>query len=335
MSYRFLVENGIANGLFPGIELIAGNRDKVLFHEVFGSSGREDGSRWKKDSLVDIASVTKVFTAAAVMKCSDEKLIDIDKPLEYYLSAAKVWKGLTLRHLASHYSGFDNTKIFFPALLNGADIADVIFQEKPASPPGSSFCYACINLVLLGLVVEKVTGQGLGEFCSEYIFTPLKMKRTQFGPVDKKLPDVVRMINIEECEISDGMARAARRPIGNAGIFSTSSELSKFCRMLLNEGVLDNVKVLGSGAVQSFETRINPPDGARARSFCWDMGRDLRPEGMSERTFYHSGWTGQTVFVDPGKSIFVCVLSNRRGDHATCKQLRTDIASELCREFLL
>jgi len=333
MNYRSLIETGIENNLFPGMEIIAGDREKIIVHEVYGSSGREDGSEWKMNALVDIASVTKVFTASAVAKCRDEKLVDIEKPLEYYLPGASVWPGITLKHLASHYSGFDNTKIFFPALQRGEDIADVIFMEKPASSPGRSFCYACINLVLLGLVVEKVSGKGLGSFCEEFIFGPLKMERTQFGPAAKDLPDAVRMINIEECEISDGMARAARRPIGNAGIFSTATDLSRFCRMLLNSGELEDAGILSPGAVQLFETRINPRDG-RDRSFCWDMGGDLRPEGMSERTFYHSGWTGQTIFVDPGKGIFICVLSNRRGDHGTCKQLRSDIASALCRKFL-
>ncbi|MFA6716320.1 MAG: serine hydrolase domain-containing protein [Victivallaceae bacterium] len=327
-SYKSLIENNIACGMFYGMEITAGNKKNVFIHEAFGSS--RPGTPWELDSIVDMASVTKVAaTCSAVMKCVEQGLIDIQAPLKTYLPDARYAGEISLTELATHTSGFENGKQYLHLLRDKhVDIVSAVLAEKPVHPPGNRFCYACINMILLGFAVEAVTHCRLDEFCHRFIFSPLGMNNTKFGPPTHSDQRLVKMTDADLGQISDETARYAGRPIGNAGLFSTASDLAKFCRMLLCNGQLKDRMFFTSKTVRLFSKKLTAkhlPD----RSFGWYLEPDYRPVNLSDKTFYHSGWTGQSIFVDPERDLFVIVLSNRRNYPGEPRLIRTRIVDKL------
>lgn len=328
---RDLMREGAAAGLWLGAEVAAGDKDGVLIHDASGMSRLHPAVEWKPGSIVDMASVTKaVATSSAVAKCIETGLMDLDRPLGSLLPEVSPEAGaIPLRSLATHSSGFDNSKGYFKQMEgNYWSIVEGALKERPVRKPGEGYLYACINLILLGLAVEAVSKLRLDVFCEQEIFAPLGMSDTCFGPLDRRDPRLVKMKDVDAGFISDEPARFAGRPIGNAGLFSTAPDLSRYCRMILNGGELDGRRVLASGSPALFERNLNP-EGLRPRSLGWDKGPDLLPRGMSERAFYHNGWTGQSVFIDPGTGLFATVLTNRMGPNEESKAARTEIASAL------
>jgi serine-type D-Ala-D-Ala carboxypeptidase len=178
---------------------------------------------------------------------------------------------------------------------------------SPRDVPGPGYQYSCLNFILLGLLVEDVTQQPLAAFCEDRIFGPLEMGDTRFGPVPAS-EEVVAMGGTVG-QISDAQARLAGKPVGNAGLFSTAPDLARFCQMMLGEGKLGDSRVLSKSIVQKI-TR----DSSAAqvgRGFGWDLRPEGRPRGLSGTTYYHTGWTGQSMWIDPGLELYVIVLTNR------------------------
>ncbi len=312
----------VASGTAAGLELL------------WAGGMAAAGQPMRTDSIFDVASVTKaVATATACGICIDRGLLDPDAPARLYLPelGQLPHHPIRVRDLACHCSGYDNRK--FDALPPDRMLA-AIAQTPPQRPPGTSHVYACRNYILLGLIAEAVAQTPLARICRDGIFDPLAMRDTAFGPIDAKLERVVPS-ETDAGIISDPQARNAPRPVGNAGLFSTAADLAVFCRMILGGGRLGDARVLGEQAIAWLTRPINPP-GMPAWSFGWDMqpcGECLhRPARVSPSAIGHSGWTGQSVWIDPAAGSFAIVLTNRTyrpqcGDnYQASKRLRARLA---------
>lgn len=324
-AVRAMLERDVADGLVRGAVFATADG---IGPEAVGE--RRPGVPMRPDSLFDIASVTKAFTATAAAILVADGRLDPDAPFTDYLPEyvlAREGCAITVRDLAAHVSGFDGGE----AAKKGLDTPDVFRQamrKRPARPRGERFEYACYNLVLLGFVVERVSGRRLDAFCRDRVFAPLDLRRTYWGPVADD-GNVVPAIGAPAVgAISDWVARGAGVPLGNAGVFSTAGDLARFARDLLaRRAFRPEVYDLLFGV--AFEK------GGARRSFGFDMSAKLRPAGLSDRTVYHSGWTGQTVCIDPGTGFGGVILTARFGDYARAKTRRRDALAALaaCRRL--
>lgn len=311
---RAMLEQDRADGLVRGaVFATAGG----IGPEAVGE--RRPGVPMRTDSLFDIASVSKTFTATAAAMLVADGQIDPDAPFTKYLPEhvlARENCAITVRDLAAHVGGFDGGN----ASKAGVDTPDYFNQamrKRPVRPRGERFEYACYNLVLIGFIVERLSGLRLDAFCRDRIFAPLGMSRTQWGPVADD-GNVVQVLGAPTIgAISDWMARGAGAPLGNAGVFSTADDLVRFVRDLLTRRTF-------RPAVYDLLFGIAFEKGGARRSFGFDMSADLRPAGLSDRTIYHSGWTGQTLCIDPETGFGGVLLTARCGDHARAKVRRRD-----------
>ena len=307
-----VVAAGIAEGYCQGAVVLVGTRDAVLLHEAFGHARVEPKLiAMRKDSLFDLASVTKVAAATtACAVCVDQGLLDLDRPLREYLPemSGKGIEQVTLRQLGAHTSGLNNRK--FTPQYQGEAMIRAMLAASPCREPGSRYEYSCLNFILLGLVVERVSGKPLDLFCREHIFRPLGMTDTCFGPVPNS-PRLVGNSVKEPGQISDAQARLAARPVGNAGLFSTAADLARFCRMMLHNGQGGDRRILSREVIADMTRRS--PAAASARGFGWDLEPAGRPKALSDATYYHTGWTGQSMWIDPESDRCAIVLTNR--DH--------------------
>lgn len=330
----------VADGLLHGVVAALGTADSLSMLTAMGDAAvAPERIPMRADAIFDLASVTKaVATASACGICIDEGLIDPAAPATDYLPELGTFGGVSARvhQLATHSSGFDNRK--FDKLDPEAMLAAMV--TTPAQwAPGERFEYSCRNYVVLGLLVERVTGEGLGAFCQRRLFGPLGMTDTSFGPLHQVDARVVPT-SVPPGIISDEQARHAGRPIGNAGLFSTAENLWRFCRMILNNGWRGDRRILGERALAWLLRPCSPP-GLPKRTFGWDMrGQEespCRPALASPTAVGHSGWSGQSVWIDPEQGFCTMVLTNRThclktaNNYLASKQFRSNIAAAMIR----
>ena len=274
-------------------------------------------------SRFDIASCGKTFTAACVALLSLEGKIDLDAPFTEYLPEHCLGKScpITVRDLAMHVSGFDNSKPYSSsdpeAFLKG------IYDKRPVWPRQTHYEYACSNFIMLGFIAEHVTGKPLEAIARERIWQPLAMTHTCWsepgsGPheVEHWFPNRPAGVhNDEEC-------RKAGQPIGSGSCFSTAGDLLLFVQDIITQDCFP----------QSYYDLITTCRFDREsvrRAFCWDMTAGRRPRNLSEQAIFHTGWTGQTLLADPGTGFAAVVLTSRTGDWTEACEGRARIIEKL------
>jgi CubicO group peptidase (beta-lactamase class C family) len=307
------VQRELDAGLFPGAVVLVGRPGQILSTGAFGlAQVVPEAVKMREDHVFDLASVTKVVaTTTAFGICVDDSRLRFGMSIREALPelCGSRIDEITVDQLATHTSGFDNTK--FHQGASGEAMLERMLAVSPRWPPGSRFCYSCLNLILLGRMVERASGQRLDAFCQSRIFDPLGMRDTAFGPLHPS-SRVVPTGAPERGQIEDEQARLAGRPVGNAGLFSTAGDLARFCEMMAGEGRRGDVRILSPETHRRMtRNQLAPP--LPAHGFGWDMDRRAlhRPTRLSETAYGHSGHTGQSIWIDPAKQVYVIVLTNR------------------------
>ncbi len=275
------------------------------------------------DTIFDAASLTKVVaTTSAVMKLIEDGKLDLDSPVARHLQdfAAHGKEGITVRHLLTHSSGL-RPGISNQGLQGSAAAIERACAEKPNAGPGTAYRYSDINFILLGALVEIVSGERLDAFCARTLFQPLGMKDSGFRPIGASTNDLSRIAPTTlqpdgtslRGIVHDPTARNMGGVAGHAGLFTTASDLARFARMLLAGGELDGVRILKEETVRLMTTVQSPPDLPR-RGLGWDIDSPYagpRGEIFPVGSYGHTGWTGTSLWVDPFSKSAVILLSNR------------------------
>ncbi len=319
----------MSDSLWTGAVVLAGTADKIVFRQSWGYTSVDKTIELPEDGIFDMASITKpVATATALAICMDRGLVNINAPFDQYLPEyqGELQGTVTVLDLIRHISGFDNSKPYLK--FRGAEMIKNLLSNSPVRPPKQKYEYACINYILLGMIVEKVSGELLDKFCKENIFDPLSMQDTRFTPVPKTGRVVKSPFTPEQGVASDNPARLADRPIGNAGLFSSVDDLAKYCRMILGKGEYGSIRVLSEKALQAMSIK---PDTCSPLAFGWFVNGRNNPPSLSEATLTHSGWTGNTIWIDPVRQCFIIVLTNRTGNHGEAMDARAELAELVLR----
>ena len=318
-TLSLLVDNAIREGLITGFAMARGDAEgeKDSFFSGKTSSGRECG----KDTIFDIASLTKVVGTTNILALLMERgLLSPESKVKDFLPHYRCGE-LTIRQLATHYSGLPHLP-----LASGEEMENLLAEVSPQTTPGSSYLYSCINFHILCRIAKKITGEKPEDFAEENIFVPLGMKDTSWG-TPKDLARTAESINAPPGIISDEWARSflpART--GNAGIFSSLGDLEKMAEMLLKRGK----GFFTTDIVERELFRFSSPPGKDLRTFGYNGARDGLPENFSPQSVFHTGWTGQSFFLDPVKNIYCIVLTIRKGDKIRCAAFRRKAAELFC-----
>ena len=304
----------------PGGELWLEHKGQI-YQKVYGHQALVPTPvKTEKNTLYDAASLTKVIaTTTAILRLVELGKIDLDAPVARFLPAfAQHQKeGVTVRHLMTHTSGLRAGLPRDPP-WTGADVAITrACAEELRHAPGSTVLYSDINFILLGELVRLASGKPLDEFAAAEIFEPLKMNDTGFRPAAAKLARIAptQIVNGELLHgiVHDPTARAMGGVAGHAGLFTTAADLARFSRMLLGGGELEGIRILSTASVA--EMTRPQIDGSDRRGLGWDI--DSRYSGArgtwfpAGKTYGHTGWTGTSLWLDPGAGAFVIFLSNR------------------------
>lgn len=321
------VERFIAQRQLPGAALWIERVGHGSHHRAYGSRAVDPAPEPLDEATVfDAASLTKpVVTATLVQLLRERGLLDMEAPLQRYLpdcgGADKA--GIRLRQLLTHSSGL-------PASLPGngagdwagaADAERIGCSLPLTAPPGTQFRYSDVNYILLGRIVERASGMALARFAAEALFQPLGMHDSGYLPL-RRMP-ATRIAPTERLkdgqllrgEVHDPTARKMGGVAGHAGLFTTTADLARFARMLLEGGVAeDGRRFLSAQSVALLTTAQSPAGIAELRGMGWDIASPYaRPRGSLYplTSFGHTGFTGCAFWLDPASHSFFVLLSNR------------------------
>ena len=329
---KTVVEAAIARKELPGAVVAVGTEAGVAWQASIGQRAVLPAPEpMTADSIFDAASLTKVVaTTTAIMMLVEQGKLRLADRVALHLPGFEKYgkRDITIRHLLTHSSGLRPDLEFNPE-WNGYDTAiSKALDEVPVARLDERVIYSDINFFLLGHIVGVVSGEPLDEFARKRVFVPLGMKDTMFKPPASLAK---RIVPTEKCRpisfpcgqedgawlrgvVHDPTARRMNNVAGHAGLFSTAADLARFARMLLNGGQLEGVRILSPLTVARMTSPSTAPGERNIRGLGWDINSSFsanKGDLLPSRSFGHTGFTGTSLWIDPGTRTFIVFLSSR------------------------
>ncbi|MEN6356794.1 MAG: serine hydrolase domain-containing protein [Armatimonadota bacterium] len=320
-----LFEEGINRQLYPGGAMLVSQKNVVVMQVCEGHTSFMREKRVDENTLFDLASLTKpIATAPAVLLLSQKGSISLDQSVTEFFPERNLphLENVTLRHLLTHSSGLPPWRALYSDGHTREQAIDELFTIEPEYEPGTVYAYSCLGYILLGLVIEKASGESLDRFARRHLFEPMDMPNTLFSPAMIRGPHKYafaatdhsqtrdRMLN---GEVHDDNAFALGGAAGNAGLFSNIQDLAAFCRRItIQEQSCENIPLNNAVLKLMFQNAL--PDSIGSQSIGWFMkGNNMLPAGdfVSNFAIGHSGFTGTGIVIDPAYELFVILLTNR------------------------
>lgn len=335
------IHSAIASNRTPGAVLWL-ERHGDAYHKAYGQRAVVPATEpMTEDTVFDAASLTKVLaTTPAMLKLIESGKVSLDSAVTNYLPefVGKGKEAITIRNLMTHSSGLrPGLPRTEPWLGHEAALAVACAEPLPDNP-SSVFRYSDINFILLGFVVERVTGEPLDGFCAREIYRPLGMTNTgyrryapsrplglptdtnsiisTFAATTNRIAPTEVLANfgvVLRGVVHDPTARMMGGVAGHAGVFTTAADLARFSRMMLGGGQLDGVRIFAPETVKLM-TSVQSPQGLARRGLGWDIDSPYagqRGTNFPVGGYGHTGWTGTSLWIDPFSETFVILLSNR------------------------
>jgi uncharacterized protein YbbC (DUF1343 family)/CubicO group peptidase (beta-lactamase class C family) len=312
-----IISGAIENHEIPGATLIVGHDGEEIYRKAFGQRSLEPTrAAMTVDTVFDLASLTKVVaTTTAVMQLLEQGKIRLNDPVAKYIPefAQNGKADIAIRDLLTHYSGLSpDLDLSHP--WTGRDVGyRMAFGATPNSPPETRFVYSDIDFIVLGALVERVSGTALDTYCEQKIFSPLGMSHTRFQPPKEWLGQIAPTEYDERGQmllgvVHDPTARRMGGVAGHAGLFSTADDLAKFAQALLDEKV-----ILSPLSIEKMTTPEQPPTAPMLRGLGWDIDSPFssnRGELLPVGSFGHTGFTGTSLWIDPTTRTYIILLTN-------------------------
>ena len=339
------VRDAVAASEIPGAVLIVGQDDQILHRKVLGWRATVPHPElMTADTIFDIASLTKVIaTTPSVLRLWEMGKVDLNAPLGRYLKEfdSAAFQDVTVARLLTHSAGMNDLPSREAMAKGFPEAARLQARAGLAVPPGSTFLYSDTGFILLGELVRRVSGEPLDTFARKQFYAPLGMRDTAFAPPAgwrKRIAptEVVNNHGPLRGAVHDGNARLLHGVAGHAGVFSTASDLSRFCRMLLAGGRLGGRRYLKEATVRAmFSPHVI---GESTRGLGWDIAS---PYSRTLGAYFpmgsvgHTGFTGTAIWMDPASHTYMILLTNRvhpygKGDVA---ELRRRISASIGTRF--
>ena len=345
--------------LVPGAVLFVAKDGRVLKERAFGYAELNDYQLkrlaaprpMRTTTVFDLASVTKVLgTTLAVMVLNDRGLVDLDAPVYRYLPDFRGPRldSITIRHLLSHSSGLVQWQPLYYGAANKTQTYAAIRDMPLEWGVGEGRHYSDLGFMLLGYIVERVSGQSLDAFLDTQIYRPLGLRATGFRPKERGITDFAatepgngyerhmvydstfgyryrgdptswdgwrRYVLVGE--VNDGNAAYANRGVaGHAGLFSTAGDLRVLLDLLVNRGTHKGKRFISSEVIDRFLTLD------RYRNYLgWRLPREMPPG-----SFDHTGFTGTYVLGVPRYRLSIVLLTNRQNLGTNARGYFPDLA---------
>ncbi|MGH9334461.1 MAG: serine hydrolase, partial [Vicinamibacteria bacterium] len=323
-----VVAEAIEGETAPGAVFLVARRGKVVLEKAVGRlSYDEKAARATVDSLYDIASLTKVVvTTTLAMIFHERGLLDLEGPVSSYLPEFRGGgkERVLVEDLLAHSGGLlwwtELYKKFEgkpPAEAKRGYLAAIV--ETPLDyPPRSKMVYSDLGIMLLGEILERITGRDFEALARDEVLLPLGMNETMFRPGASLLSRIAPTERdgwrgrVVHGEVHDENAYGLGGVAPHAGLFSTVRSLGRFAQMMLNGGAYGGRRLLNPGTIALFTRRAELVPGS-SRALGWDTPSDPSSAGayFSASAYGHTGFTGTSLWIDPERELFAILLTNR------------------------
>ena len=319
-TLKSVLDRAVLDSAFPGAIAVVGTRAGTLATVSAGRLDWNEPAVPDEHSLWDLASLTKVVgTTSAMIRLVGEGRIDLDAPVQRYLPRLSVAgaERVAIRHLLLHTAGLRAHRPLYLETTDPAGAKAQVYATPLDTVPGARTVYSDLGIILLGDVIESITGEPIDVYLKRTVFEPLGMRETMYRPPPELLP------RIAPTEVDPWRGRHVRGEVHDentarlggvaphAGLFSSAHDLARFARMYLNNGQLDGVRVLDSATIALFTRAADRSFSTRALGWDTADGRNSAGSMMSDRAFGHTGFTGTSIWIDPAADVFVLLLTNR------------------------
>ncbi|MFN7993949.1 MAG: DUF1343 domain-containing protein [Bryobacteraceae bacterium] len=315
------VEQAVEEGRIPGAVLLIGQKGRILHYKAYGKRALIPSPEpMTTDTIFDLASLTKVVaTTSSLMKLFEQGKFRLNDRVTQYIPEFQGGKSdMTIRNLLTHFSGEPPDLALKPEWSGYQTGIRMAVTEKLDHAPGSHFVYSDINFILLGELVHRLSGKLLSDYARQEIFLPLGMKETMFQPPASLVPRIAPTERLPGSPplrgvVHDETARFMGGVAGHAGLFSTATDLERFCEMMLNHGELNGTRLFSALTVEKFTEPQTPPDQPILRGLGWDIDSPFsgnRGELFPIGSYGHTGFTGTSLWLDPVSGTYVILLSN-------------------------
>ncbi|MBO8163621.1 MAG: beta-lactamase family protein [Brevibacillus sp.] len=317
-----LLDDWIESGLLPGASLRVIHRRKTVFRADVGAAHREWKTPITPDALFDLASLTKVAaTLPAVLLLLEEGDIALDSSLHSFFPDCPADKrAITIEQLLTHTSGLPADLV--KKRTDQLEIPAEIYRAALAAAPGTTVIYSDLGMILLGLVVEKVSGERLDHFVFRRVYAPLGMNATRFLPLSSPPADVKAVATeYDETrqayvvgEVHDEKAWLMGGVAGHAGLFSTADDLCRYACWWLYGGEPALSAHWRREAVRNRTARLAGRRSPASRGLGWQVNQEAEPLScgrlFSPESYGHTGFTGTSLWIDPRQDVAVVFLTN-------------------------
>lgn len=341
-----LLEQGLQNRVYSGAALAIGNADQVFVSKAIGHVSYDANALpVTTATLFDMASISKILgtTFCAFHMIEEGSLCLQDCLADFFPNVPEDKKDITVYHLMTHTSGLPAELFLWKNCQSPDDVVTAILNAPLDYPTGSNIEYSCMGFILLGKIMEGITGKRLNELAQEWTFGPLGMKSTCYRPLSSCQPDpsiaytetmtlwkpgLPGVVHDENARFLDGVS-------GNAGVFSNLDDMILFSKMLAQNGKPLISRRLMDLACRNYTPGLDENRGlgfqlsGPAPTFFGDL---FGSDGIG-----HTGYTGTSIAVDPHTGLYVVLLTNRvhpTRDNAGLTRLRHQIHNAAVGEFI-
>ena len=353
-----IVDKAIAAHAFPGCQVLVARKGKIAFYKNYGFLTYDSTRHVATGDLYDIASCTKVSaTTVSMMRLVEEGKVSMDKTIGDYLPVYRNSDkaDMTIRDILLHQAGFLPDTFFDREFLDksgnplpgffspeknaqyAVTVTDKMYFRQDQLPridsairadklgPKDKYVYSDNDFILLGKIVQQVSGLPLDQYAAENFYRPLGMSTTTFLPLEHGFKkDRIAPTEFEKTfrrqqlwgTVHDPRAALMGGVAGHAGLFSDAMDLSKLYLMLLNGGTYNGKQYLQKSTVDQW-TAYNSKISRRGLGFdkpYKDNANEKEPypsRYASPATFGHTGYTGTCIWADPKEDLLFIFLSNR------------------------
>ena len=320
-----------------GAVLLVATKDKVLTCEAIGFSDLNAKKAMATDQLFEIASMSKPIATTALMMLVDEGKVHVDDPVEKYLPEfkgqmfiaekdadhillKKPKQPLLVRHVMTHTGGILYSGPLEKPTLDRLPLQTVVAEHAMLPlqfEPGSKYLYSSAGISTVARIVEVVSGEPYEKFLQEKLFSPLGMSDTTFWPTETQLTRLAKcyMTNaartdLIETQLDDRFSfplsdTAHRYPMPGVGLFSTASDMLKFCQMYLNGGVYNGKRYLSEASIALMTKKETADTVKNAYGFGWAISAD--------GSYDHGGSFSTSMKINPKLGLITIFLRQHAG----------------------
>jgi CubicO group peptidase (beta-lactamase class C family) len=324
----------VDNHTLAGAVTLVASSDRLLSLEAVGYMDIARKRPMRTDALFWIASQSKPMTATALMMLVDEGKVNVDDPVEKYLPEFKgQWlkaeqdadhmllkrplHPITVKNVLTHTSGLPFSSPLEQPTLDVLPLAARVRSYALLAlqfEPDSKYQYANAGINTAGRIVEVVSGMPYEEFMEKRLFQPLGMKDTTFWPSPQQVRRLAKSYqpnaaksDLEETTITQlryPLTDRTRQPMPAGGLFSTASDVARFCQMILNGGALDGKRYLSEASVKQMTSRQTPEALTTSYGFAWSIGKG---------EFGHGGAYATNMTIDTQHGLVFIWMVQHRG----------------------